>query len=270
VLIAQSNCVVLFDEIDSFLLDRESLRYSKQETVFQFITPGMLTKLNDLRRAKRVLFVIGTNYEHRIDPAIKRTGRVDKHYLVLPMDADARERTLRKLLLEEKKFTEKEIGIIDSWPTLRDKSLYLSYNDMKGAVLEMKKNAKNIGPELETELDKRKPTTSIKNYDILRTRGDDKDLDSAKPWKEFFCMMGLALETDAGLARPEWRPVLKISAKELAREAGTVPLAEAVKDRAPGLDDDFRSRIADEFEKRATRKRKSNAPSKAKKTAKRK
>lgn len=41
---AQPSCIVLFDEIDHFLLDRDSERYSEQETVFQFMTPGMLTK----------------------------------------------------------------------------------------------------------------------------------------------------------------------------------------------------------------------------------
>ena len=78
VLRAQSDSVVLFDEIDNFLLDRDTRRYAKQETVLQFMTPGMLTKLNDLRRAERIILVIATNYENRIDPAIKRPGRIDR------------------------------------------------------------------------------------------------------------------------------------------------------------------------------------------------
>lgn len=49
----QSNCVILFDEIDAFLLDRDSKHYRDQDTLFQFLTPGMLTKINDLRKAAR-------------------------------------------------------------------------------------------------------------------------------------------------------------------------------------------------------------------------
>jgi hypothetical protein len=41
---AQSDTVILFDEIDSFLLDRDSELYRKQDTLFQFLTPGMLTR----------------------------------------------------------------------------------------------------------------------------------------------------------------------------------------------------------------------------------
>lgn len=83
---AQERCIVLFDEIDSFLLDRDSRLYQAQDSLFQFLTPGMLTKFADLRKNQRVIFIISTNYVERIDPAIKRTGRVDKEYLVpLPM-----------------------------------------------------------------------------------------------------------------------------------------------------------------------------------------
>lgn len=54
--------VILFDEIDQFMLDRDSEYFRDQETVFQFLTPGMLTKLADLRASKSVLFVVATNY----------------------------------------------------------------------------------------------------------------------------------------------------------------------------------------------------------------
>src|SRR5262249_46873646 len=62
VLEAQADCVVLFDEIDELLLDRSSARHRDQETVFKFMIPGMLTKLNNLRRKQRVIFILATNY----------------------------------------------------------------------------------------------------------------------------------------------------------------------------------------------------------------
>jgi hypothetical protein len=79
---AQDKCIILFDEIDSFFLDRDSKLYRDQDSLFQFLTPGMLTKVNDLRKFKRSIFIVATNYADRIDPAIKRTGRIDKQYLL--------------------------------------------------------------------------------------------------------------------------------------------------------------------------------------------
>ncbi|MBC17127.1 MAG: hypothetical protein CL942_08750 [Desulfovibrio sp.] len=78
----QKDAVILFDEIDQFLLDRETSRYREQTGIFQFMTPGMLPKINDLRKRERSIFIIATNYEERIDPAIKRKGRVD---FILPL-----------------------------------------------------------------------------------------------------------------------------------------------------------------------------------------
>jgi hypothetical protein len=73
----QKEAVILFDEIDEFLLDRSSRSYNSQSGIFKFMTPGMLPKLNDLREVGRSIFIVATNYEYKIDPAIKRSGRID-------------------------------------------------------------------------------------------------------------------------------------------------------------------------------------------------
>lgn len=80
----QIRTVVFFDEIDRLILDRSSKAYGLQGDMFQFMTPSMLSKLNDLRRGGKVVFGIGTNYAWRIDGAILRPGRIDQHVLVLP------------------------------------------------------------------------------------------------------------------------------------------------------------------------------------------
>jgi SpoVK/Ycf46/Vps4 family AAA+-type ATPase len=58
----------------------------------------MLTKLNDLRRRQRVIFIISTNYADRIDSAITRPGRIDAHYLLPPPDLPQRVRILYRRL----------------------------------------------------------------------------------------------------------------------------------------------------------------------------
>lgn len=89
-LLLQSGIVIFFDEIDRLLMDRDMPSYTQQGDMLQFMTPSMLTKINDLRQAERCIFVIGTNYADRIDRAIKRAGRIDHKFLVLPPDLKKR------------------------------------------------------------------------------------------------------------------------------------------------------------------------------------
>jgi len=94
-LMEQEKQVVLFDEIDRLILDRDSGFYQNQSDIFQFMTPGMLVKIKDLRRKQNLIFIIATNYEDRIDPAIKRSGRIDRKYLIMPPDFDQRKQIMK-------------------------------------------------------------------------------------------------------------------------------------------------------------------------------
>ena len=125
---AQSHCVILFDEMDAFLLDRDSDHYRNQDTLFQFLTPGMLTKINDLRKAARSIFIIATNYEGRIDSAIKRPGRIDRQYLLLPADLKKRKSIIKDALPNKIKPTLQEMQ------ELARASLYLGYTEIVGAI----------------------------------------------------------------------------------------------------------------------------------------
>ena len=100
ILRSQDEVVVLFDEIDQFLLDRNSKLYMDQDDVFKFMTPGMLTKLQDLRDAEGCIFIIATNYYERIDSAIKRRGRIDKHLLLCVPDQTQRQRLIERFVLD--------------------------------------------------------------------------------------------------------------------------------------------------------------------------
>jgi hypothetical protein len=125
---AQSDCVILFDEIDAFLLDRDSEHYRNQDTLFKFLTPGMLTKINDLRKAKQSIFIIATNYANRIDPAIKRPGRIDKQYLLLPPDLKKRQSIIEGIFAE--RGITKPAGIED----MAIESVFLGYTEIRGAI----------------------------------------------------------------------------------------------------------------------------------------
>jgi SpoVK/Ycf46/Vps4 family AAA+-type ATPase len=71
---ALRNCVILFDEIEEFCLDRETPGLSMES---RMLTTAMLTAINDLRRAKQSVFFLATNRLRAFDAAIIRPGRFD-------------------------------------------------------------------------------------------------------------------------------------------------------------------------------------------------
>ncbi|MCP4303894.1 MAG: AAA family ATPase [bacterium] len=73
-----SEVVVLFDEIDELVVDRDA----EPEKFGRFITTAMLPFLQDLHDKGRVLFIATTNHYKKLDSAIRRPGRFD---LVLPV-----------------------------------------------------------------------------------------------------------------------------------------------------------------------------------------
>lgn len=129
-----SDKVILFDEIDRLILNRDIKQYEVQRDIFQFMTPSMLVKLADLRRKARCIFVISTNYEERIDPAIKRSGRIDDRVAVLPPDAAQRKRMLLKTL--KKRGVNVDPGDAAWGALLRDSELhtFVSLQDAVDAV----------------------------------------------------------------------------------------------------------------------------------------
>ncbi len=87
------NLVILFDEVDEFLLDREAK--DRPEGIFRFMTTSMLPKLQSLKSQKSLIFGIATNYKERLDKAITRAGRVDHDWAILPPDFTSRTLLIR-------------------------------------------------------------------------------------------------------------------------------------------------------------------------------
>ena len=73
-LMALKKCVILFDEIEEFGLDRKLPGLSMES---RMLTTAMLTAINDLRRKKQSIFFIATNRLQVFDSAITRPGRFD-------------------------------------------------------------------------------------------------------------------------------------------------------------------------------------------------
>lgn len=84
---ALEKCVILFDEIEEFCLDREAPGLGMES---RMLTTAMLTAINDLRRAKRSIFFLATNRLRAFDAAITRPGRFDMQLFVGTPNLDAR------------------------------------------------------------------------------------------------------------------------------------------------------------------------------------
>jgi SpoVK/Ycf46/Vps4 family AAA+-type ATPase len=226
-LLQQNDLIVLFDEIDQLLLDRDSSFYQSQNDLFKLLTPGMLTKVNRLTKERRVLFVIATNYTERIDRAIKRPGRIDRRYLVLPPSRDQRRRVLRRaplqrgardlLVRESVRYT---YGELDELLTaIQRRTEEAGKTDAKPSGAE-KMDAKLSVSEVREVLDEFRPMTTLGGYwPRLGLEWKDGELvereQSAtveRPYEEFALLAYLALESQARRSRrklpdtPSWLP----------------------------------------------------------------
>jgi hypothetical protein len=92
---ALRRCVILFDEIEEFCLDRETPGISMES---RMLTTAMLTAINDLRRTKQSIFFLATNRLRAFDAAIIRPGRFDMQLFVGTPNLEARVILLRQAL----------------------------------------------------------------------------------------------------------------------------------------------------------------------------
>ncbi|MER9851850.1 ATP-binding protein [Mesorhizobium sp. M0106] len=237
VLEAQSDCIVLFDEIDAFLLDRDTTRYADQDTVFQFMTPGMLTKLNNLRKSERLIFIVATNYENRIDPAIKRTGRIDRRYLLLPYDKRGREVTISSLIGD---------GGAGRIPAkVVEDSLFLGYGDLRNTI---------VGPitrgrvnALAERLARLQRTTRLASFTNRLPDEKNESIEQKGKWplEEFICLMALALEIEGSQLGEEL--IDKTACKGALKAAdylGHPVLPNFIASFASGLASDAQGRVS--------------------------
>ena len=153
----------MFDEIDHLLLDRNSLLYREQGDLFKLLTPGMLTKLNELAKQKNVIFAIATNYYERIDRAIKRPGRIDERYLVLPPDLAQRERRLAREF-EDQPLSDAELK------AAAKESVFFTYAELEGLANHVKKRLASDGSPsvaaiLKEAIHEASPMTTLEAYE---------------------------------------------------------------------------------------------------------
>jgi hypothetical protein len=180
------NLVILFDEVDELLLDREAA--DRPTGIFRFMTTSMLPKLQSLKSRGAVIFGIATNYKERLDRAITRQGRVDHDWAVLPPDFTSRIVLIR---------TFKNLSDAGLTRAFAGDSPFFSYPELKKAV--------SAGLELEPRSVVPHPTSDPEAY---RNRKGSDD--------EFRVLLNTQV-TDAivNLAKLETKEALKEQLEQL-------------------------------------------------------
>lgn len=93
-LVELDHTVVLFDEIDELVREREM----EKDAFGRFLTTSMLPKLAELWGARKILYFVATNHINYFDSAIIRSHRFDALILVSPPSFEAKLHRLTELL----------------------------------------------------------------------------------------------------------------------------------------------------------------------------
>jgi DNA polymerase III delta prime subunit len=270
----QENVVILFDEIDRLILDRDSKLYREQSDIFKFMTPGMLVKLNKLWEKHSSIFIIVTNYEEHIDPAAKRTGRIDYKFLVTPTDKQQRLEILKREIKEKlKKELDGPQGNLETLlkeltrqklePIVNQTALSI-YGELKKLVTDAVDNflkpegVKSVDnlikvlkdvwkeqeqPAIRLTSYKNRFRTSVKDHEEKENR-DKEFAASQEPFPEFFLLLYLKLEVAdfPELAKDE----INVARQVLKRIITKDDLAQLKRGKVNGVRDALSEWIKDE------------------------
>jgi hypothetical protein len=88
------RCVVLFDEIDELMREREG----ESDAFGRFLTTSMLPKLAELWKQRRIIYFVATNHIEHFDQALTRSQRFDALIFVPPPAFAAKKRRLLDIL----------------------------------------------------------------------------------------------------------------------------------------------------------------------------
>lgn len=123
------NCVILFDEIEEFCLDRETVGIGMES---RMLTTAMLTAINDLRRAKRSVFFLATNRLRAFDTAITRPGRFDMQLFVGTPNLESRKIQFKQQLAKVEVGNKVKEAAMESYEAFlaanwKDTAMFMNY-----------------------------------------------------------------------------------------------------------------------------------------------
>src|SRR5260370_4243409 len=90
--------IVLFDEIDELVREREKSTEGESDIFGRFLTTSMLPKLAELWDSRKIMYFVASNHIRLFDRAIARSQRFDAVIFVSPPSFQAKINQLKKLL----------------------------------------------------------------------------------------------------------------------------------------------------------------------------
>lgn len=264
----QKDMVILFDEIDQLMLNRESHRYLKQGDIFKFIAPGMLPKLKDLRSKRTAIFIVATNYEERIDAAAKRPGRIDNRFFVSLPGRKRRFQILKTLInkkLEEELLDcpKDIIGLKKHLPPrtlgkIVNRTVLFTFGEMSQLVASAVEELATKKRTLEANVLRDLMEKAWENHQEVANRialyvnrfnlDDVKDFpDEIEPYEEFFLIVYLVCEArnltedEKGIVKEVVERRLKVIRKDVSRGVSKDSITEAL--HRVIRDDDIRQKL---------------------------
>jgi len=96
------RCVILLDELDALMRQRESFSHGGAGNIMEFVIPALLPKIQQLRDytiEHNMAVFFASNYYEKIDRALSRPGRIDTHILVLPYSNAAQLKVATQIIL---------------------------------------------------------------------------------------------------------------------------------------------------------------------------
>jgi hypothetical protein len=96
-----AEIVVLFDEMEEFVLERQKGGERRPEVISRMITTSMLTLIDDMRTRGRIIFIGTTNHLEDFDNAITRPGRFDLILRVAPPNRQSKQEFLLDYLADK-------------------------------------------------------------------------------------------------------------------------------------------------------------------------
>lgn len=142
-LLMLKNTVIVFDEFETMGQNRHAPASGQQvapsaEWKSRLMTTILLPRLQQLRDAKRSVFVIITNDIEAIDPAIRRAGRIDIiRYVGRPDEAERKailDREIEKWL-SEPDMKRAAVSSVDDWATRTEG---FCFQNLRGVVLQFR------------------------------------------------------------------------------------------------------------------------------------
>ena len=93
---SSAPCVLFIDEVDSFP-DRATLTHHNADYEIQIVN-ALLSEIDGIESREGVLLLAACNYPEKLDPALVRSGRLDRHIRIRPPTRDALALILREHL----------------------------------------------------------------------------------------------------------------------------------------------------------------------------